>query len=331
MKEEKMNKDFSDEISTSELINFHYGMLSDNKKAKIKQALMVDEYLNYQYQGIVALINDFPDEDPEDILNKAAEDIIQRIPNAKNQSQTAKEESTPEEKGKKYASGPKGGAVTPGIVIPFFWSKFLAAAMVIFVLGIVFYNNYQNLNNKDVKDTNQDWIASERGTEEPDKKFGLNSKEGKDSLDQSAATNNELSTKVLDQIHSLIQNDVYELKGKLKSDLILSESKRRIPNLTKDFKYGRFMEVVGELEAFTNLTGNESFCLGYALLKTSQPDYEKAEQCFIKALSNSDVKKDAAYYLGISQIFNGKKSEGLSNLKHTDHPSSELVLKIISQ
>jgi len=345
------------EISTTDLINYQYGLASNQRRSEISQALIEDEFVHLQYQGIKALDLAFPDEDREAILDQAAEELLLQIPKLKNQGIQGESKNTDKKDETKYTSGQKDHPAKPGLVLPL-WTRYLAAASVVCVLGIALYNNQfvstsapdtQMASNKDAEipqeelhsnepkgENNQpiptkkpNLIASRSETEEPAKKFSRQTTEGEE-LSQNANTTSQIPMAVQEQIKTMLNKDAFELKGKVKSDLNISESKRKAPHLTKDFKEGKYRDVVSALESYTNLTGNESFCLGYAMLKSSKPDYQSAEQFLSKAYSSSDVKKDAAYYLGIAQVFQGKRSEAVNSLEHSDRPEAEAILKLLA-
>ena len=68
-----------DNISISILINHAYGLGSPARREFIKKTLQEDADLRIRYEGILQLINEYPDKDPEEMLDNMAAEIKRRM------------------------------------------------------------------------------------------------------------------------------------------------------------------------------------------------------------------------------------------------------------
>ena len=67
------------QITTSILVSHAYGLLAPNISQQVKETLLTDETLRWQYEGILQLMKDYPDDDPEDLVEKMSEIVSNKI------------------------------------------------------------------------------------------------------------------------------------------------------------------------------------------------------------------------------------------------------------
>jgi hypothetical protein len=77
------------EVTISLLVSYAYGMLAPGIAMQVKEALEQDELLRLQYQGIIQLIKEYPDQDPEELLEQMGANVQQKVDAALQHSQAA--------------------------------------------------------------------------------------------------------------------------------------------------------------------------------------------------------------------------------------------------
>ncbi len=114
-------------IDNSLLIEYAHGLLVPEIAAKVKQALAEDETLRWEYDGIIQLMNDFPDKDPDEVLNKMVENL---------QIRTASPQVLQQTKRSKVVT---------------LWKPLTVAASVIVVAAVLLLLNFSNKRQDPVK------------------------------------------------------------------------------------------------------------------------------------------------------------------------------------
>ncbi len=114
-------------IDNSLLIEYAHGLLVPEIAAKVKRALEEDETLRWEYEGIIQLMNDFPDKDPEVILDEMVAHLQTRtgLPQILQQTKRSK--------------------------VIMLWKPLTVAASIIIVTAIWLLVNYQNKRQDPIK------------------------------------------------------------------------------------------------------------------------------------------------------------------------------------
>lgn len=108
------------EINTLLLINYAHGLLAPEISFKVKNALEGDETLRLQYQGIVKLMKDYPDKDPEVVLDEMYRSL------------------------NKKAHSPVHEKNAGSVHSIKWWRPLVAAASIILLIGFAFIFKWQN-------------------------------------------------------------------------------------------------------------------------------------------------------------------------------------------